>query len=529
LDAEFGAERQLRLLIDRAPDYAIYMLDPGGRVASWNSGAQRIAGYEANEILGEHFSRFYSAPLKSSGEPDRALRIAQSEGKYDAERWMVRKDGSTFWASVAIEPICDRRGELLGFATVVRDITRRQINQEALRQAKERAETASKAKTEFLAVMSHEIRTPLTTINGFANLLARTGRLTKPQKRYVDLIKAASSTLGTIVDDILDFSKVEAGRVELESVTFSLLELVDYVAAAARAVAEPKGLAINTEIAPGTPQWLVGDLKRLRQVLSNLTNNAVKFTAAGHVRLSVGRQLSSDGHDVIRFAVTDTGIGVPAALQARLFERFSQAEPAISRVHGGTGLGLAICKQLVGLMGGTVGFVSEQGRGSTFWFTIPHLPGHAALKTQRRPAELSAAASGARILLVEDHELNQEIAKAMLERRGHLVDVVGSGLEAIAAARTTNYDLILMDVQMPGMDGISATRTIRALGGPLKHVPIVALSANVLSEQVESFKRAGMNGHIGKPFEEETLLGAIDHWLAKAGRVEPVSAHASAC
>ncbi|CAO4164229.1 histidine kinase [Methylorubrum populi] len=414
------------------------------------------------------------------------------------------------------------------------DVTERKAAEAALRAvtaeaqaATAEAERASAAKSEFLAAMSHEIRTPLNGILGYANLLLERPGHDPEDRRRLELIRVSGEALLTVVNDVLDVSKIEAGQFELDPLPFSLLELIDDTVAIMRGSTLKSAVAIETRIDPHLPTTVIGDANRLRQVLFNLLNNAVKFTSAGSVTLTVrceGQQPLASGEiaDALRFEIADTGIGIAPTQRHRLFKPFSQVDGSISRRFGGSGLGLAICHRLVSMMGGKIGVESSEGVGSTFWFTLA-LPRGASPSTEcpsGSPAQDGqASAMPARILLVEDLPINQTLACAVLEAQGYRVDVASDGAEAIAAIEATSgttdpYAVVLMDVQMPGMDGLTATRRIRAMAGPAAFLPIVAMTANVLDGQVQELIAAGMDDHVGKPFKRVHLCAAIERWRA---------------
>ena len=441
-------------------------------------------------------------------------------------------DGGMRWVNGTGRAVYGEDGTPLRVIGLNIDITARKGAEAALMRAKAAAEAArgeaeraSAAKSDFLATMSHEIRTPLNGVLGYADLLVDELEPGTPARLHAERIRGAGAALLTVVNDVLDFSKIEAGQVELAAEPFTLTDLMDQAVAITRAGADGKGLRVDVRAGSGLPERVVGDADRLRQVLMNLLNNAVKFTDAGGVTLGLERLAGSEPERVrLRFSVQDTGIGIPAAKLHKLFERFSQVDGSIQREYGGTGLGLAISRQLVELMGGEIGVESEAGLGSTFWFSLS-LPVAAA-----RAAGLAAPAPEPtyhprRILLVEDMPLNRDLALAVLHSAGHTVDAVESGPAAIEAVRAAPYDLVLMDVQMPGMDGITATRAIRALDGA-RALPIVAMTASVRPQQVIAFRQAGMTDHIGKPFKRAALLAAVERWTAR-GEAAPPPAEAA--
>lgn len=372
------------------------------------------------------------------------------------------------------------------------------------RAAEEEARAALAARSRFMAMMSHEIRTPLNGILGM-NQLLRDTPLSEPQQEMVSMALSSTQSLRRILDDVLDFSKLDAGKVVIEEIPFALPELLSDLERLGGLLVPEQDVTMRLEQDGALPDWVRGDPHRLRQVLTNLLSNAAKFTAHGRVTLAATVEPGGIG-----FSVTDTGIGISKAAQARLFRAFQQAEASTTRRFGGTGLGLAISSQLVGLMGGSLEVSSVPGAGSRFWFTLP-LP---AVQPQQlgQPSD-DAAVAGVRVLVAEDHPVNQHLARVMLSKAGCVVEIARNGAEAVAALASGRcFDVVLMDVSMPVMDGLEATRRIRALSEPARAVSIVALTASAMHEHREEAAAAGMDGFLAKPLEQEELLAAIARW-----------------
>jgi PAS domain S-box-containing protein len=503
----FRDSERFRTILDQIED-GCSVVDLRGNFLFVNDAFCRIFGLSREAILGRSF-KVSQNPIRHARTVEMFNTVYRTGEAIRAYEYQVTPSNLYVEQSISLERDAD--GGKVGFVSIYRDCTARKRAEEAMASAREEAEAANRAKSEFLANMSHEIRTPMNGIIGMT-ALALDSAMTPAQHETLQTIRSQAESLLTVVNDILDFSKIEQRHVELESVPFALADAVQEVVAPLAVRARGKSIELSCVIAAATPAAIVGDAVRLKQILANILSNAVKFTERGSVRLEIGVDRRDGDRVTLHVAVSDTGIGIAADKRAVIFEPFQQADGSMTRRFGGTGLGLAIASNLVRLMGGEIWIDSEPGAGSTFHVTLPvTVAAQAPAPEAASAAQPAAAPRLAHILIAEDNVVNQRVAAGLLTKRGHQVTIVSNGREALAALQAGAFELVLMDVQMPDMDGFEATAAIRnwerATG---HHVRIVAMTAHAMKGDKERCLAAGMDGYLSKPIDQRALYAAVE-------------------
>jgi len=510
MEAVACSEARYRMLAETISDIVL-RYDVNG-IIEYISPSIRQLGYEPERAIGRNIADV--AALDHPNPVMKALREGRPLPTGAANELSVRRaDGGIVWMQGSPSLIHDDAGNVIGVLTSLRDITERRTVEEELRRKQAEAEEAANAKAQFLANMSHEIRTPLTGVVGFAGLLERMEGLPPEAQAYAQNIATGGQALLSLVNDILDFSRIESGEAPLHPQPVDLMAFLRSTVEMIRPEAARKGLALSIDPCPDLPRVVCIDADRVRQVMLNLVGNAIKFTQQGGIHIEVGHLPAGGG--LLRIAVTDTGVGISPDQVGRLFQRFSQIDESNTRQYGGAGLGLAISKGLVERHGGEIWVESEMGKGSTFCFTVAARVADQA-PSPARDEEERLDIRPMRILVVDDAQVNRKLLAALLSPFDLELHEAADGVQAVEAAQHTPFDLILMDLQMPRMDGLAAAREIRAHSAHNRQTPILALSANVLPAHIDSCHSAGMNDHIGKPIDPRDLLAKIDRWTTVA-------------
>jgi PAS domain S-box-containing protein len=487
------------------------MLDSEGRVVSWNTGAERIKGYRADEIVGKHFSCFYPAHDIERGMPQRHLDSAAAGGRFEIEGWRVRKDGSTFWANVVFTAIRDPAGNARGFAKLTRDLTERRQVEETLTMAKGAAEKANLAKSDFLSSMSHELRSPLNAILGFAQLMESDSTPPTPsQKASIDEILRAGWYLLELINEILDLAQIESGKLSLSKEPTSLAEVILECQAMVEPQAQSAGVRMTFPRFE-VPRFVLADRTRLKQILMNLLSNAVKYNQPGG---TVVLDCVGSGPDRIRLTVKDSGVGLPPEKLAQLFQPFNRLGQERGAVQG-TGIGLVMSKRLVESMGGVIGVESRVGVGSVFWCELssvdaPRLETEAAPPAPMAQTEARQGAPLRTLLYVEDNPANLKLVEQLIARRPtmRLLSALDGNM-GIQLARANQPEVILMDINLPGISGIEALKILRE-DTTTSHIPVLALSANAMPRDIERGLEAGFFSYLTKPIKVREFMESLD-------------------
>ena len=521
------SEERFRLLVEGVRDYAIFMLDANGRIVTWNVGAERIKGYTAREIIGQHFSIFYPDDVRESGWPEHELQVASEKGSFVDNGWRVRKDGTTFWANVTITALRDDTGRLIGYAKLTRDLTEAKrveamevANQqrdemlEAERSARMAAQRATRVKDEFLATLSHELRTPLSAILGWTQVLLRGESVKGPdaQKRAIEVIERNARAQIQLIDDLLDLSRVMAGKIRLDLQQVSFVSIVEAAVDTVRPTADAKGIRLKAIL--GSSQDIVSaDSARMQQVVWNLLTNAIKFTPKGGQVQALLQRVNSH----LELSVSDTGIGIPASYLPHVFDRFSQRDSSTTRTFGGLGLGLAICKQLVELHGGSIRAASQgENQGATFFVQLPlsimQLQDQSSARihptTEVEPGEILSLPrlEGVHVIVVDDEADARDLLRTVLEAQGARVTSFASAEDALAGLKTIRPTVLICDVGMPKMDGYQLIRKFRAEESWGERIPALALTAFARAEDRKRSLVAGYQAHLAKPLDVGELI-----------------------
>ncbi|MBN1852065.1 MAG: response regulator [Pirellulales bacterium] len=511
---------ELLALVASTTDNSVIIMDQQGRIEWVNDSFSRMTGFNLVEVQGQPFISILMGEATDTAAIEEIKAAMNFNHGQSREILRYRKDGKTYWELLSLTPVFDKSGCAARWVCIGADITARRTAEESLEQAKIAAEVASHAKSVFLANMSHEIRTPLNAIIGMTDLTLGTN-LTEEQREYLTTVRESAIALMQLLNDILDLSKIEARKLTIDKVPFNLKRVLQSTMKSFVLQANSRGLEFHWHLQPGTPEHLVGDPARVRQILVNLVSNAIKFTERGEVQVHIGPQWQSGDQTSLVFRVRDTGIGISPDALARIFDAFSQADSSIASQYGGTGLGLAIASQLVELLGGHIWVQSERGKGSTFHFSLPyqiasappdtHGPEPSDYEDSFAPANHLEPMKQLRILVADDNKANRRLAQRLLEKHNHIVTLASNGREALKWMDQQVFDVVVMDVQMPELDGLAFTAQVRDRErGSATHLPIIAMTAHAMKGDEQRCLAAGMDAYVSKPLVAKTFCGLVE-------------------
>ena len=505
-----------KLAIDSMVDYAVYILDRKGIILSSNCGAKNLTGFQTSEVVGTHFARFYTMDDIHKKFPEFELKQAKKLGHFEIENWCVRKDGSTFWADIIINRLNDHSGRHIGFSKITKDLTSRKNKEDALKLAEVSAQRALKLKSQFIADISHEIRTPLGAMLGFAEFLQKEKTNEQDMHHYLDIILKNGRNLNRVINDVLDLSKIEAGRIDIEMNEFNLDNVIEETIDLFRPICTSKGIFLTYEKNNLLADNVISDANRLRQILNNLIGNAIKYTDKGEIKINVKKLIEAPENNIFRILIKDSGVGLSEDEVIKLFQPFVQIGGHHNNKNKGTGLGLVLSRRIAEALGGDVELIStSHGAGCVFGIKFTDyktLRSSSRIKSPEKFIEMNSeeklhSLKSKSILVVDDSIDNLEIIKLFLNSYGGEPDCVNDGKEALQKIQNKFYDVILMDIEMPDMNGF---QLIKELKNRKSKIPVIALTAHAMPEDRIKTKNAGFFDHITKPIDFNYLVSKIE-------------------